>query len=182
MSSEEENPAGIEATTTSSSVGAKRRLLAITTDVLEGPTTVAGLGADEGDGIELRIVVPAVEATPFRHTLGDVDEPRQEAEDRVTAILGSLRRSGIEATAEVGDPDPVQAAQDALLKAPADEVLIFEHQSSEARWFEADLFERAKAEIEPPLRLLDPRSGAGGCPASSGGRDGAAGNDQPRRG
>ncbi|MGE5408476.1 MAG: hypothetical protein ACM3NV_07670, partial [Syntrophothermus sp.] len=54
----------------------------------------------------------------------------------------------------VGDPDPVQAAQDALLEAPADEILIFQHEDAQARWFEKGLFERAQAGLEPPLRLV----------------------------
>lgn len=133
---------------------ARRRLLAITTGTLEGPATLEELRGRGDDEIELRVVVPAVEATSFRHTLGDIDEPREEAEKRVAAILASLRRHDIEAAGEVGDPDPVQAAQDALLKAPADEVVIFERQDAQARWFEAGLFDRAKAAIEPPLRLV----------------------------
>lgn len=132
----------------------RRRLLAIATDAFEGAAIADELRTEDRGEIELRIVVPAVEATPLRHTLGDIDEPRQEAEKNVAAILTSLRRHGIEAVGEVGDPDPVQAAQDALLKAPADEVLIFEHPSTQARWFEEGLFERAKAAVEPPLRLV----------------------------
>jgi hypothetical protein len=138
----------------SNAATARRRLLAITTDVFEEVAALEELGAGDSGEVELRIVVPAVEATPFRHTLGDIDEPRREAEERLAAILASLRRQGIEAVGEVGDPDPVQAAQDALLKAPADEVLIFERQSTQARWFEEGLFERAKAAIEPPLRMI----------------------------
>jgi len=130
-----------------------RRLLAITTDVLNGADAVEELRGENGD-LELRVVVPAVEATSFRHTLGDIDEPREEAEKRLAGILASLRRHDVEAVGEVGDPDPVQAAQDALLKAPADEVLIFEHEGGDARWFEEGLFERAKASLEPPLRLI----------------------------
>jgi hypothetical protein len=65
-----------------------------------------------------------------------------------------LRESGIEASGEVGDPDPVQAAADALLKGPADEVLIFEREQDQARWFEEGLFQRARAALEPPLRMI----------------------------
>jgi hypothetical protein len=139
---------------TSGTAMTTRHLLAITTDVFKGSATVEKLRAKDSSEVELRIVVPAVEATPFRHTLGDVDEPRAEAEKQLAAILASLRRHGIEAAGEVGDPDPVQAAQDALLKAPADEVLIFERQGTRERWFEEGLFERAKSVIEPPLRLV----------------------------
>jgi hypothetical protein len=48
----------------------------------------------------------------------------------------------------------VQAAQDALHEAPADEVLIFERESEQARWFEEGLFDRAREGLEPPLRMI----------------------------
>ena len=53
----------------------------------------------------------------------------------------------------------MQAAQDALLEAPADEVLIFEHEAEQARWFEEGLFERAQEALEPPLRMVVVHSG-----------------------
>lgn len=131
------------------------RVIAIVTDELHGNEPVEQLQANaDGDGLEVRMVVPAVEASPFRHTMGDIDEPKQQAEERLRASLDSLRKSGIEASGEVGDPDPVQAATDALLKAPADEILIFEREEGQARWFEEGLFERAKASLEPPLRMV----------------------------
>jgi hypothetical protein len=131
------------------------RLLAIVTDALEGAEPLEEIRrAGDGDGVELRVVVPAVEANAFRHTMGDVDEPTREAETRLSAVLATLHDSGIEAAGEVGDPDPVQAAHDALMKAPADEVLIFEHEHEQARWFEQGLFEKAQAGLEPPLRLV----------------------------
>lgn len=142
------------------SSSAARRVLAIVPDTLEGREEIEEIRrAGNGAGTELRIVVPAVEATAFRHTLGDVDEPKQQAEERLRASLQSLRESGIEASGEVGDPDPVQAAADALLKAPADEVLIFEREADQARWFEEGLFDRAQASLEPPLRMVLVHSG-----------------------
>jgi len=134
---------------------APHRLLAIVTDSLDGPEPIDEIRhAGNGTGTELRIVVPAVEASSFRHTLGDIDEPRQEAEERLRRALDSLGRNGIDASGAVGDPDPVQAAQDALLEAPADEVLIFERESEQARWFEEGLFDRAKESLQPPLRMI----------------------------
>lgn len=132
-----------------------RRVIAIVTDELHGAEPIEQVRkCADGEGVEVRVVVPAVEANPLRHTLGDVDEPRHEAEARLTSALKVLREGGVEVNGEVGDPDPVQAAQDALLKAPADEVLIFEHDEAHARWYENGLFERAQESIEPPLRLV----------------------------
>jgi hypothetical protein len=142
------------------STTASHRLLAIVTDALEGSEPIEEIRRHaNGSGVEVRVVVPAVEATAFRHTMGDIDEAKREAEERLRAALKRLHGSGVEASGEVGDPDPVQAAQDALLKEPADEVLIFERESDQARWFEEGLFDRAQAELEPPLRMVVVHSG-----------------------
>jgi hypothetical protein len=104
------------------------RLLAIVTSDPLGSESLREIQAEKAgngsEGIDLRVVVPAVEANPLRHTLGDIDEPRQEAGARLKRVLEELRENGIEAGGEVGDPDPIQAAQDALLKAPADEHVV----------------------------------------------------------
>jgi hypothetical protein len=132
-----------------------RRVIAILTDNLHGSEPVEQILANaDSDGVELRVVVPATEANALRHTLGDIDEPKHEAEQRLERALETLRGNGIEVSGEVGDPDPVQAAQDALLKAPADEVLIFEHCEEQSKWYEEGLLEKAQEGIEPPLRVI----------------------------
>lgn len=132
-----------------------RNVIAIVTDDLHGSEPVEELRKNaDGDGVEVRVIAPAVEASPLRHTLGDVDEPLEQAHARLDHAMRVLRDSGIPVSGEVGDPDPVRAAQDALLKEPADEVLFFEHCDSQARWYENGLIERAREEIEPPLRMV----------------------------
>lgn len=134
---------------------APHRVLAIVTESLESAESIAQLRAvGNGGGLEVRVVVPAVEGNPLHHVLGDVDEPREQAEERLRGSLQALRHAGVDASGEVGDPDPVRAAQDALLKAPADEILIFEHCESQARWYEGGLFERAQESLQPPLRMI----------------------------
>ena len=139
-----------------------RQVIAIITDDLHGsePAEQMRKNAD-GDGLEVRIVVPAVEASPLQHTLGDIDEPKEQARQRLEQALVALRESGIQVSGEVGDPDPVQAAQDALLKGPADEVLIFEHCDRQSKWYESGLLERAQEAIEPPLRMIVMEHGDG---------------------
>ena len=125
------------------------RVIAVITDTLAGEEPVKEMSrSSAGEPVELRIVVPAVEAGPLKHTLGDIDEPREQAKKRLEVSLRNLSAAGVEASGEIGDPDPVQAAQDALLKAPADEVLFFEYEQDQQRWFEGGLFEQAKAALE----------------------------------
>lgn len=131
------------------------RVIAVVTDELHGEGPLEQICRNvNGEGVDVRVVVPAIEAGPLEHTLGDVDEPRHQAEERLERLLEQLRQRNVPVSGEVGDPDPVQAAQDALLKGPADEVLIFEHCESQAQWYERGLFERAEEEIELPLRMV----------------------------
>jgi hypothetical protein len=132
-----------------------RRLIAVVTDTLQGeaPAELISRSAD-GEGGGVRVVVPAIEANVLRHTMGDIDEPREQARQRLEASLRYLRQHGVDAEGEVGDPDPIQAAQDALLKAPADEVIFFEYDHDQGRWFEGGMFEHAKESLEPPLRMV----------------------------
>jgi hypothetical protein len=138
------------------------RVIAVVTDELHGSQPIQQLQANaNGDGLEVRVVIPAVEASAFRHTMGDIDEPKKQAEARLEKNLELLREKGIEVSGEVGDPDPVQAANDALLKGPADEVLIFEHADGQEQWYEEGMLERAQESIEPPLRVVVLESGDG---------------------
>jgi hypothetical protein len=133
---------------------AQRSLIAIVTPAFGSPESVEALRREiDGTPTDVRLVAPAVEINPLRHTLGDIDEPRVEARQRLDAVAAA-RAAGIDVRAEVGDPDPVQAAQDALLKEPADEILIFSHADDEKDWYEGDLWKHAEDSLEPRLKLV----------------------------
>jgi hypothetical protein len=134
---------------------AERSLIAVVTPAFGSAESVAAL-AHEVDGIptEVRLVAPAVEANTLYHTLGDVDEPRVEALARLEEALAVARAAGLEVRGEVGDSDPVQAAQDALLAKPAEEVLIFCHADDCQDWYEGGLWEHAEEALEPLLKMV----------------------------
>jgi hypothetical protein len=151
--------------TMASSEATTHHVLAIVTDDPIGSESLGEIrtrtAGHDDEEVDLRVVVPAIEPSAFRHTLGDVDEPRHEAEARLDRILAELRANGIEAAGEVGDADPIQAAQDVLLKEPMDEIVIFEHERAQARWFEDGLMDRAEAGLDPPLRMVVVRDEGG---------------------
>jgi hypothetical protein len=136
---------------------ADRSLIAIITPAFGSREAVEALKeeAAKGGGAEVRLVAPAVEINPLHHTLGDIDHPRAEAEERLQEALAAAQAGGVAiATAKVGDPDPVQAAQDALLEKPADQILIFAHADNAKDWYEGDLWKHAEDSLEPPLKLV----------------------------
>jgi hypothetical protein len=136
-----------------------RSLIAIVTPAFGSPESIDALkreaaSSPNGGATEIRLVAPAVEINPLHHTLGDIDKPREEAGERLKEAVSAARAAGLDVSAELGDPDPVQAAQDALLKKPADEVLIFSHAEDERAWYEGDLWKHAEDSLEPPLKLV----------------------------
>ena len=134
---------------------AERSLIAIVTPAFGSAASVDALKREvNGASTEIRLVAPAVEIDPLHHTLGDIDEPRKEAAERLKKAVAAARDAGLDVSFEVGDPDPVQAAQDALLQRPADEILIFAHADDEQDWYEGDLWKHAEDSLEPPLKLV----------------------------
>ncbi|HEY2477839.1 MAG TPA: hypothetical protein VGI17_03840 [Solirubrobacterales bacterium] len=134
---------------------AGRSLIAIVTAAFGSPESVEALKREVADGTtEVRLVAPAVESNPLHHTFGDIDKPRVEAGERLEQAVAAARAAGLRVSAEVGDADPVQAAQDALLKKPADEILFFSHADKEKDWYEGGLWKHAEDSLEPPLKLV----------------------------
>jgi len=147
---------------------AEHSLIAIITPAFGSPESIEALKNEvsqngNGSATEVRLVAPAVEINPLHHTMGDIDEPRVEAKKRLDSVVAKVRAAGLDDISfEVGDPDPVQAAQDALLTRPSDEVLIFAHADDDKAWYEGDLWTHAEDSLEPPLKLIVVDGGAAG--------------------
>lgn len=135
---------------------ATARILVVALDELVGPELIEELGHSlpSAASTEVMVIAPAVEQTAFRHALGDVDTASRDAKQRLQTSLDELSQAGIRALGEVGDSDPIVAAQDALREFLADEVLLVVHAESEARWFEDGLFGRAQEELRPAVRMI----------------------------
>jgi hypothetical protein len=134
---------------------AERSLIAIVTEAFGSEESIEALKREVGrTPTEVRMVAPAVEINPLHHTLGDIDKPREEAAERLKDQVAAAREAGLDVSFEVGDPDPVQAAQDALLQRPADAIVIFAHADDDKAWYEGDLWKNAEDSLAPPLKLV----------------------------
>lgn len=134
---------------------AERSLIAVVTPAFGSAESVEAIAREvDGTPTEVRLIAPAVESGTLHHTLGDVDEPRVEALARLEIALAAVRSTGLEASGAVGDPDPVQAAQDALLEKPAEEILIFAHADDCRDWYEGGLWRHAEETLAPHLKMV----------------------------
>jgi hypothetical protein len=134
---------------------AERSLIAVVTPAFGSAESVAALKR-EVDGVptEVRLVAPAVCPNTLHNAFGDVDEPRVLAKERLESALAAARALGLQARGEIGDPDPVRAAQDALLDEPAEEILLFCHDDDCKEWYEGGLWKHAEEELAPLLKLV----------------------------
>jgi hypothetical protein len=57
----------------------------------------------------------------------------------------------VDVRAEVGDPDPNMAIEDALRMFPADEIVISTLPPGESKWLEHDVVERTRREVDLPM-------------------------------
>lgn len=128
-----------------------RRVLIVAAAAIEGEELREAITEHVGDDdAEVRLLAPAVDQSALQHTFGDVDAALEKAREKLERSSEELRRAGISAEGEVGDPDVKIAIEDALQTFPADEVVIIGHRDH-ARWVERHGIEEAEREIEPKI-------------------------------
>jgi hypothetical protein len=141
---------------------AGRSLIAVVTPAFGCAESVDALAREVvGIGMDVRLIAPAVATNSIDGAFGEVDEPRVEARERLKRALAVTRAKGLKVSGEIGDADPVQAAQDALLERSADQVLIFCHDDDCKEWYEGGLWRRAEERLAPLLKMVVIDGGSG---------------------
>jgi hypothetical protein len=69
---------------------------------------------------------------------------RESAQVRVDLALSAVAPEGIEASGEVGDPDPFLATMDAVAVRRPDEIILSTHPAMHSGWLRRDLVERVQ--------------------------------------
>jgi hypothetical protein len=105
----------------------------------------------KGRRSEVLVVTPALTRSQLQHWVSDVDDAIAEAEQRRLESVRTMGAAGLEARSEVGDSDPNVAIEDALMRFPADEVVISTHPPDRSRWLERGVVEKARQEVELPI-------------------------------
>jgi GABA permease len=100
---------------------------------------------------EILVVTPALTKSQIQHWTSDVDEALMEADRRREQSVQAIESAGLRASSEVGDSDPNLAIESALLRFPADELIISTHPPDRSRWLERGVVDRARRDIDLPI-------------------------------
>src|SRR5215210_7598287 len=102
----------------------------------------------EGDA-SFHVVVPK---TPPRHGNVVYDEAvREGAQVRVDLALNFMHDEGIQGTGEVGDPDPLNAAKDAIAAEGINEIIVSTLPAASSGWLRRDLPQRLAEDTGLPV-------------------------------
>jgi hypothetical protein len=129
-----------------------RRILVVANQTAEGHELLEEIANRcRGNDCEVMLVCPGMVGSRAQHWASDVDKGMDAARERMAGSVAALRRVGVEVRAEVGDPDPNLAIEDALRVFPADEIVISTLPPGESRWLEHDVVERTRREVDLPM-------------------------------
>lgn len=126
----------------------ERRVLVLANEALADESLVDGKLVEEirhstaGYREQVCVVCP-MPLSSLRRWLSDVDDAREDAEQRLQDTVRMLRARGLEARGQIGDGDALQATEDALRTFGADEIFVVTR--SEARRDEVDAAVVARA-------------------------------------
>jgi hypothetical protein len=116
-----------------SAIDGRTHVLVVATRALDEPPLVEETMAVCGDpDVDVLVLAPA-RVSPLSHWLSDVGPGREEAQVVLVHSIASLAAAGIAARGQVGDPDALQAVEDALRSFPADEVVLASEGSNHDR-------------------------------------------------
>lgn len=132
-----------------------KRVLVVADQALRGDEVrdklIAELG---GKPSEVFVVAPALAKSGLEHTMGDVDDGRERAQERLDQTLEELRGAGLEVNGEVGDSDPLLAISDEVVKFQPDRIFVIANPQDSEAYAEKDLVSRAERDLDQPVTEL----------------------------
>ena len=110
-------------------------------------------GADE-----ILVVTPAL-PNRLDWLVSATDKAREQADERLSAILDQLAGTDSEVSGEVGADDPMLAFEDAIRDFEPDHILVALRPDEEASWQERGLLEELRERFGLPTTVFEVRSG-----------------------
>lgn len=102
---------------------------------------------------EILVVTPAL-PNRFEWLASATDKAREEADERLRAVLGQLQDLGTDARGIVGADDPLLAFEDALRDFPAQHILVGLRSSDRADWQERGLLDQLLDRFGLPVTVF----------------------------
>ncbi|HEY7932354.1 MAG TPA: hypothetical protein VID48_00900 [Solirubrobacteraceae bacterium] len=99
-----------------------------------------------------RLIVP--QSKPSSGLVIYDEAVRDAAQVRVDLALSAVTAEGIEATGEVGDPDPFSATMDAIGERRPDSIILSTHPTTHSGWLRRDLIERIENASGLPVQHI----------------------------
>ena len=112
-------------------------VLVLTIEPISGPELREALGSQTDlEGVQVKVVAPALHKSALRFWLSDADEAIARADEVRRETVGQLGDDGVAAAGDTGEGDPVEAIEDALRDFDADRILVFTRTGREQRYRE----------------------------------------------
>jgi hypothetical protein len=116
-------------------------VLVVANRTLGGAKLLEAVRARNAAGdVRFRLVVP--QTKPAAGLVIYDEAVRESAQVRVDLAMSAVTGEGIDATGEVGDPDPFLATMDAVAARRPDEIILSTHPATQSGWLRRDLIER----------------------------------------
>jgi hypothetical protein len=130
-------------------------ILIVANQTLPSAALAADVSRRIGSGAtEFHVVVPAT-PPPGRGFSWDEEAARAQAEKRLAAFLDGLRAQGATVDGEIGDRDPVAAAQDASREHDVAEVILSTLPAGISHWLRQDVPSRMRDAFTVPVTVIE---------------------------
>ena len=138
------------------------KILVLANETIAGEKLLDAILSRKGEDVSFHVVVP--QARPRHGNVVYDDVVRDSAQVRVDLAREWMRDNGIRSTGEVGDPDPYNAAVDAIASEGIDEVIVSTLPASSSGWLRRDLPEKLRQDTGLPVEHVVVDLSAEGLP------------------
>lgn len=84
-----------------------------------------------------------------------LERARQQSERRLRDLIRRVEQEGGEVEGELGDADPLVAAEDALERYEVDEVIVSTLPAGMSRWLKMDFASRLDRKVDVPVTIIE---------------------------
>jgi hypothetical protein len=107
---------------------------------------------------EILVITPTLPGR-FEWLSSATDRAREQADERLQAVLGHLEEVGTRAEGEVGSDDPIEAIADGVRAFDPDHLLIALRPGEKAGWQEKGLLDRIQERFALPMTVFSVSGG-----------------------